>query len=141
MNRIFLVSCVSKKRKGVLPAKDLYSSAWFLKAKTFVEMQQQSWYILSAKYGLLEPDSSIESYNITLKSLKVKERKAWALTVIESLETKESCVDEVVIFAGKFYREFLVHSLGSFCGKVTVPLAGLRLGQQMSWFNARISNG
>jgi hypothetical protein len=31
-NTLFLVSCVSKKRSTPAPARDLYSSEWFVKA-------------------------------------------------------------------------------------------------------------
>jgi len=34
---LFLVACVSKKRRKLLPAEDLYCSDWFLKARAYVE--------------------------------------------------------------------------------------------------------
>nr|WP_156955881.1 DUF6884 domain-containing protein [Solidesulfovibrio alcoholivorans] len=124
-----------------MPAKELYVSNWFVKSKRFVEMQPCNWYILSAKYGLTAPDSPIENYNMTLKLLKKDERHKWSHDVATKLKEKEHIIDEVVILAGKYYREFLVTELLTFCKKVIIPLEGLRLGEQISWLNSRIKNG
>lgn len=139
-DKIFLISCVSKKQKGILPAKELYVSNWFVKSRRFVELQQCNWYILSAKYGLTDPDLLIENYNTTLKLLTKNERYKWSHAVATKLKEKEHTVDEVVILAGKCYREFLVQELLNFCKNVSIPLEGLRLGEQVSWLSARIKN-
>ena len=56
---VFLVSCVSKKHNRPMPARELYCSAWFQKARAFVERQVGEWFILSAKYGLVAPEVSV----------------------------------------------------------------------------------
>jgi hypothetical protein len=52
---VYLVSCVSKKRTTPIPARDLYISDWFLKARDHVESTGSPWFILSAEYGLISP--------------------------------------------------------------------------------------
>ncbi len=41
--------------------------------------------------------------------------------------------DEVVIFAGQRYREYLEGYLRLRFNSVTVPMEGLRIGQQLNW--------
>ncbi len=56
---LFLVSCVKTKRNTLAPARDLYVSPWFLKARDLVERTGDSWRILSTQHGLLHPDEEV----------------------------------------------------------------------------------
>lgn len=58
---LFLVSWVSEKHDRPMPARELYCSDWFQKARGFVEKSGADWFILSAKYGLVPPDQVIET--------------------------------------------------------------------------------
>ena len=104
--RLFLVSCVKTKRPTRAPAKDLYVSAWFRKARACVESTGCPWGILSAEYGLLHPDEEIRPYEKTLNAMPVAERRAWANEVLESMDPFLVGIDTVVFFAGERYREF-----------------------------------
>ncbi len=68
---VYLVSCVSKKRSSRAPAKDLYLSDWFIKARNFVEANGGPWFILSAEHGLVAPDDLLEPYEKTLNTMSV----------------------------------------------------------------------
>jgi len=57
----YLVSCVGKKRASPTLAKDLYGSEWFLRVRGFVESKGSPWFILSAKYGLVEPVTGLSN--------------------------------------------------------------------------------
>ena len=59
MRTVYLVSCVSGKKRGRLPAQDLYESAWFKKARAYVEARGACWFILSAEHGLLHPEAHV----------------------------------------------------------------------------------
>jgi len=67
--RVVLVSCVSEKRTTACPARDLYTSDWFIKAARYASQVADEWYILSAGYGLVHPDQVLEPYNATLKTM------------------------------------------------------------------------
>jgi len=43
MSQLYLVSCVAKKAPAPATAADLYRSAWFLKARSFVERRGARW--------------------------------------------------------------------------------------------------
>lgn len=73
MKTLYLVSCVSRKSCDRSHAKDLYQSEWFKKARKFVECSDASWYILSAKHGLLHPDELVTPYEQTLNKMPIHE--------------------------------------------------------------------
>lgn len=132
-DRIYLVSCVTKKRAYSSSAKDLYLSAWFVSARDRITREGVPWYILSAKFGLLNPDTVIAPYNVTLNGMGVAVRRRWAVRVITQMEEALPSVDEVVIFAGQRYREFLEEYLRRRYTSVSVPMEGLRIGEQLRW--------
>lgn len=134
-HRLFLVSCVKTKRQIHAPAKDLYVSAWFRKARACVERTGCPWGILSAEYGLLHPGEEIRPYEKTLNAMPVAERRAWANEVLESMDPFLEGIDTVVFFAGERYREFLEPGLREWGVAVAVPMLGLSQGRQLAWLD------
>lgn len=100
---LYLVSCVKKKLSRRAPARELYASPWFRKARAVVEATERPWYILSAKHGLVDPHAVIEPYEKTLNDLSKNERIGWARKVMRALDPNLAGVDSVVIFAGEKY--------------------------------------
>ena len=132
--RIALVACVSKKAAGPMPAHDLYTSDWFGKASTYAMQVADEWYILSAKYGLVAPDTVIAPYDQTLTKMPAAERRAWAGRVLDELGKVAKPGGHVVILAGEAYRSNLIRPIREMGCTVEVPLQGLKIGQQLSWF-------
>ena len=130
---VYLVSCVSKKRASPTVAKDLYVSAWFLKARRYVEATCCPWFILSAKYGLLSPEQVIAPYERTLNTMGVAARRAWAIRVEAQMDERLPVTDRIVVLAGIRYREFLMDYLERRADVVEVPITGLRSGEQLRW--------
>ncbi|RMD89155.1 MAG: hypothetical protein D6811_12745 [Alphaproteobacteria bacterium] len=130
---LHLVSCVSKKAAAPAPARDLYLSDWFRKARAFVESQGGLWYILSAKYGLVQPDEIIEPYDRTLRTMPISARKEWAQRVVNQLEREKLHAGKIVVLAGRRYREFLMPALRRMADTVEVPMDGLGIGRQLAW--------
>ncbi len=133
----YLVACVSQKRSQPAPAKDLYVSDWFTKARRYVEAQGAPWQILSAQYGLVSPDEVVDPYERTLNTLGVAERRRWADLVLRQFDEKMRGTKRVVLFAGMRYREFIEPRLRERGIEVQVPMAGLRIGEQLGWLAAR----
>ena len=135
---IFLVSCSSKKLRGPAKAKDIYMpSALFRKSRAYVESTGKPWFILSAKYGLLDIEKRISRYNKTLNNMRKKKRCKWAQKILKDfiphLEKKR--IKSVVILAGSRYREFLEPELRDRGFHVYVPMRGLRIGEQLAWLD------
>ena len=135
---IYLVSCVSKKRSAPALGRDLYTSDLFNKARAYVAKMGQPWFVLSAKYGLVHPDEVIAPYDLTLNTMSVANRRQWASRVLTQLGPHLDGIGTVVFLAGQHYREFLEPSLRSRGLVVSVPMEGLRIGEQLSWLKAEL---
>lgn len=134
---VYLVSCVGQKQSQKCAARDLYVSSWFLKARQYAEASGNPWFILSAKYGLVPSDSVIEPYEQTLNKMGVGERRAWAKQVDRNLLEVLPQLTHVVFLAGERYREFLIGHLASRRVTASIPMAGLRIGEQLRWLSVR----
>jgi hypothetical protein len=132
---VFLVSCVSEKHGRAMPARDLYCSAWFQKARAFVEKKDAEWFIISAKYGLVRADQVIEPYDETLNEKTIEERREWSRKVAQELRPRCPAGTSVVFLAGEKYREFLAPALRNLGCNVEVPMEGLAIGEQLHWLS------
>jgi hypothetical protein len=130
---VYLISCVSQKREQGCAARDLYVSDWFCKARRYAEASGCPWFILSAEYGLVPPDQVVAPYERTLNTMAVADRRAWAERVARQLAEAVPDLARVVFLAGKRYREFLAQYLTGWGVAVSVPMAGLRIGEQLRW--------
>ena len=131
---VYLVSCVKSKAKQACAAKDLYSpSALFRKARAYVESLDAAWFILSAKHGLVAPDTVIAPYELTLKKMKRAERCKWAELVAGQFAAQVKGVSRIVFLAGLPYREFLIPHFEKQGLTTEVPMARLGNGKQLVW--------
>jgi cytoplasmic iron level regulating protein YaaA (DUF328/UPF0246 family) len=137
--KVVLISCVCKKLDGAHPAYLLYISDWFRKAWKYAQCFGDQQFILSAEYGLINPNEIVENYEKTLNAMNVKERRAWADQVFLSLKKILKGDESVVFLAGQKYREFLIKRVESLGCKVEVPLEGLRIGEQKAWLKRKLS--
>lgn len=137
MARICLVSCVSKKANSKRKASELYLSPLFKKAKDFALKDFDHWYILSAKYGLLNPGSIIKPYDTSLNSMDSKKQYHWATKVYKSLLRCTKQNDKITFLAGINYRKHLVFLLNQRGNKIYVPMKGLGIGKQLKWLKAK----
>jgi len=134
-----LVSCVGKKTATVTMASDLYRSTWFLLAKKYCLAHRYRWFILSARYGLLDINTVIEPYNLTLKDCNKRYQQAWSQRVFFDIKEKITIDTTLVIFAGVRYRRFLYPSLLRYGYDVEIPMQGLGIGKQLQWLKTYTS--
>jgi hypothetical protein len=139
MALVGLISCVSGKSAHATEARDLYYSPLFTKARKYVEQRCDTWYILSAKYGLVDPRQVIAPYEETLNTKSRVERKQWAQKVWADLQTHLYAGDHVVVITGERYREHLVPRLVEHGCVVEVPMEGLGIGRQLQWLSNQLS--
>ena len=132
-----LIACVSLKQTQLCRAKDLYRSPWFIKARAYVEQQGEDWYILSAQHRLLRPEQIIEPYDLTLSKMSIQQRKQWADEVFKQIKRAAIEPTRIRFLAGQRYRKYLEPMLWQAGYDIEVPLMGLRIGQQLAWFNAQ----
>ena len=106
---LILVGCVKSKIEtdATVRAKDLYASPLWRCRREYAERFGGSWYILSAKYHLLNPEKKIRTYNLTMPDLNPAERDEWSRKVLDDIGKKfPDLKGKVVeIHAGESYGE------------------------------------
>ena len=120
---VYLVSCVSQKREQACAARDLYVSDLFRKARRFAD----------AEHGLVAPGQVIAPYGADAQHDGAADRRAWGERVAAQLAEAVPDLSRVVFLAGERYRESLARHLASRGVEVSVPMEGLRIGEQLSW--------
>ena len=134
---VVLISCVGEKKSRRCKAKDLYDSTWFHYAWRYAQtLKPDKVFILSAKYGLVDPETEIDPYEETLNSKSDNDIRIWANAVVNALREKTDLTnDTFTVLAGERYRRHLVNHFR----KYNVPMDGLRIGEQLSWLRQRCS--
>jgi hypothetical protein len=130
---LVLVGCGAAKADEPRPAKDLYTSTYFGLKRAYAEEHGDEWAILSAKYGLLNPEAEIEPYDLTVDDVDVGE---WGVTVAEALPDVRDT--EVVVLAGPDYAEEIEGTLFLYGADVETPTEGMKIGERMEWLSDQL---
>lgn len=138
-----LIPCSKSKADHPCSAWEMYwPSRQFRGAWRVAEAQGQQPLILSAKYGLLLPETVIEPYDETLKGKARLARACWADAVFRQLLDFLRTGDEVVSYLGAIYAADLVRWLrlrGSVARwAVEEPLKGKSQGARLAWFKQQL---
>ncbi len=134
-----LVACSKRKLSHPAPARDLYQGTLFRLSRYYVERRYDTWYILSARHGLVRPGRVLSPYDVYLGNFSADERRRWAEDVLESLEQRGELTPRCWwVLAGLHYRRHLVPHLP---GEVVIPLEGMSLGEQLAWLKERQPGG
>ena len=128
---VALAACSSRKLPHVAPARDLYQGQLFKAVRAYVEAKGWPWHILSARYGLVDPDEVLEPYDHVLG-----DAAAWTAGVWQALLRRYSPdrATRFCFFAGKRYRlrlMTLIHASPPW--QACAPLAGYGYAQQVAW--------
>ena len=142
MKEIGLVSCTKTKHDYKATPKDLYmKSDLFKKMRAYCERYHNEWYILSAKYYLLEPDGDkIEPYDETLRGAKAFKKKEWSKKVFEQLRKRNLLSNTLIIHAGKDYYQYLLPLLKENNVQFKIPTQHLGIGQKKAWYKKKLKS-
>lgn len=139
---ICLVGCGKAKLAHAAPAKDLYTGSLFAAARRYAE-ECDEWRIVSALYGLVEPEREIDPYEYRLDP---KDAQQWGQSVANALVYDLRAIGpyEVVLLMGEDYAHPIMSGLRVAnvnppewrCNVVGVraPLRGLGMGKRLAWF-------
>jgi hypothetical protein len=132
-----LVGCGSQKLERPAPARELYISQLFKKASAYAELTCDRWYVLSAKHGLVHPDTLLEPYDVRLgtNSRTSPPIQQWAARVQDQLAVELAGFEHVrlVALAGEQYRT----AVRGVPWPVEIPMKGMGIGQQLGWLTSR----
>jgi hypothetical protein len=136
--RVGLVGCTKTKADQSCQPVELYEpSVLFQKRREYVEENCDDWLILSAKHRVLEPyGGAIEPYNETLNRMTKKQKRFWSIKVTEELGER-GMLESGVTFefhAGKDYYRWVVELLEGKPVDCRVPMEGMQIGEQLSWY-------
>ena len=128
---VFL-ACVKKKNDYSCMAKDMYTSDLFKKSLEYAySLHPENIYILSAKYGLLELDDLIDTYDKTLLHMTKRERTDWYNMVKNQMINKGINFNSKTIFlCGAKYREGIIDLFSDY----EIPTEHMGIGKQLQFF-------
>lgn len=132
-SRIALVGCGSQKASTRCAARDMYTSQLFRASRAYAEATCDSWWILSARYGLLNPAAVIYPYDQVLTRRTAEQ---WGKRIGMALEIAvpfPSLRDvELVVLAGSLYAD-AIEPVDDREFNWAEPLKGLGIGERLRW--------
>lgn len=133
MKTCIIIPCCKDKLLSSEQAQKLYLSPFFKAAKKVAVESNYDWYILSAKYGLIKPDTVIKPYNMVFKLNGGRMyRQNPRPEVVSKLEAKRLKDHANWILSGYEKRIYLMgktYTTGLLDGEE--PLAGMGIGDQL----------
>lgn len=139
--KIGLLATARKKSTKPAPVIEFYNSPLFRKSVQYARQNYERLYFYNAKDGLLLPERVMEPYDVSIKSFPLDKKKQWAHSVIDELQGYESPRECMIFLHGGFvYRKFLQPELEDYGFEFTVPLQGLGIGKQLSWYDEHIDS-
>ena len=125
-----LIPCGGAKLDHAAPARDLYTGGLFRLARRFAEARGP-WWILSAKHGLVHPDTELEPYNLTLQGHDREDyARVWASMVARQVVANIPEGTPLVVTAPAAYTGWV--SLVT--NPVHLPLKGQRFPAQSKFY-------
>jgi hypothetical protein len=134
MERVILVACSKAKLAAPAEARLLYQGDLFRKARSLAALRGARWFILSAKHGLVAPDTVLQPYDDTLAHATRERLAAWNALVLAQLGAARLLAEPLEVLAGRCYRGWTA------CLDVTVPMRGMGIGQQKAWLSKQLDS-
>lgn len=118
--------------RGLVRSKHAYTGAPFKVNKEFAEKFADRWMILSARYGLIDPDEPIMDYEETF--LRPGPNTIKLHVLIQQIIDKDLlCFRRIICLGGKAYQEKAAEAFGTFGVKVEFPTSGMPIGKSMGF--------
>jgi hypothetical protein len=135
-----LLGCVKTKDSRPRPAKDLYLSPLFRGRRGYAEASGRPWWIVSAEYGLVDPDEVIAPYDTQIGQRSLADRQALAAQVAARLTNALGTLQGKVLelHAGDEYALAIGPTLRLHGAELVRPLHGLGFGEQLAWYGKRL---
>lgn len=125
-----LVGCGKSKLPVPAPARKLYTGPLTKMCIQWIDRNCSTWYILSAKYGVVKPETKLKPYNTKMSDLTLEQQEGWGRQARVSLSFGRA--GPYLVLAGVDY----VRALGISDDLIVDPCKGLRMGERMAWLKA-----
>lgn len=138
---LVLVGCCKAKASTPRAAKDLFQGAGFRGGAALADASGLPWHILSARWGLIDPEEVLAPYDLYLVEQSADYRRVWGEWVIMQLAARHTlrgrCVE---VHAGAAYVAPLRSPAERVGLRLLTPLEGLTRGQRLAWYAARAAS-
>lgn len=133
---VIVIGCGKSKLEAPARARELYTGSLFRMARLYAEAWNEPWFIVSAKYGLMDPERVIEPYEMRLQQRKGGNLQAWADRVATGIKV-EAGMEPVQLLMGRDYAEPIGRALDRVGLRWCAPMDGFGLGHRLQWLKAR----
>lgn len=116
-----------------VPASELYDSVYFDKRWSYATAITDDVCILSAKHGIVQPDTLLSPYDVSIYDLSADERRALAETIDASQFNAQ-----IVVLAGQHYVDIIERACSGTEQTVEAPLDG-GIGEQLAQLNEMLN--
>lgn len=144
---VALVGCSGPKLAEPAPARDLYVSDLFRKARAYAERHADAWAVLSAKHGVVLSDQVIAPYDLSVRDLSCRirghvyshgggwsERGRWREHMHQQLHQLFPNATRYLFLAGDEYDCRYSYCAGARCClPFEAPMEGLGIGERKKW--------
>ncbi|WP_339948795.1 DUF6884 domain-containing protein [uncultured Albimonas sp.] len=128
---LYLISGGARQQPRPEPAAELYDGLWFRSARGRAERDGDAWFILSARHGLLHPETRVQPYADRLEGCSAVARRAWIALATERMERMLPEAGRVVALCDRGPPPELLRWLRVRYPEVETPLAGLNIAAQV----------
>jgi len=124
---IALISCSKAKHKWIHRAYKLYSkSDLFNKYVKYAQKNCTNFYILSAKYWLIDKNKLLQDYDYTLVGKTDKILREFWERVSNEIKQEINADEEIIVLAGENYIKYL-----NIPNKITNPFKWMSIGYRL----------
>ena len=118
-----IVPCTKRKvwdaspNAGPVPARDAYTGPAFMTWRAFAEDSGSPWFVLSTKYGLIEPQVTISNYNIPISEAEADPEFLERLRA-QVAELQIDACEHVLVLDLERFHALMQQAMGPAAGKV-----------------------
>ena len=123
--RVVLVGSSGEIAGSPRPARELFESDGFARAREHAVRSGRPWFVLSAKHGLLDPDDVVGPFDVLLGDQPAGYRAAWAEWVVVQLADRVRLPGTTVeVHGGVDFAQALKAPLARRGARTEIPLPG-----------------
>ena len=132
---LVVIGCGRQKGSSPAPAQDLYTSDRFKRSLELARRIEAPFVILSGKHGIVQPNQTIDPYDVGIGQLSESKRSSWAARAIDDLE-RLADGRTISLWAIDDYSRPLLDANGDLPDPLPIiaPLSRLQAPDQRLWF-------